>query len=60
MENITSRQVRDAVLTIDKYIQENLYSMHPRTPEKWFDTKMQIDKIVQRETGKSVYGQWEP
>ena len=55
--NIT--EVKDAVLTIDKFIQENLYSLHPKTIDKWFDTKMDIDKVVQQIAGKSVYGQWE-
>lgn len=60
MENEEMRQVREAILSIDKFIQKHLYSLDSRTTDKWFDTKMQIDKIVQRETGKSVYGQWEP
>lgn len=55
--NIT--EVKDAVLTIDKFIQENLYDLHPKTTDKWNDTKREIDKVVQQIAGKSVYGQWE-
>ena len=59
MENEEMKQAREAVLTIDKFIQKYLYSLHPKTTDKWNDTKMEIDKIVKQNVGKSVYGHWE-
>lgn len=58
-KKVDIKRARDAVLTIDKLIQEHLYSMHSKTVDKWNDTKREVDKIVERETGKSVYGYWE-
>lgn len=59
MENLESRQVRDAVITIDNFIKNHLYELHPKTVDRWFDVKTEIDKIVQKDTGKSVYGCWD-
>ena len=59
MNEVSTKQVRDAVITIDKFIQENLYSLDSRTVDKWFDTKMEIDRVVKRDAGKSVYGKWD-
>ena len=52
-------RVKDAVLTIDNFIKEKLYALHPKTVERWFETKTEIDRIIQREAGRSVYGVWE-
>lgn len=54
-----AKQIRDSILTIDATVQKYLYNLHPKTVDKWHDTKMDIDKIVQKEMGKSVYGYWE-
>ena len=59
MEKLEARQIRDAVITIDNFIKNHLYELHPKTVGKCFDVKTEIDNVVQKNTGKSVYGQWD-
>lgn len=59
MENSEARRTVNAVKTIDEFIQNHLYELHPKTVDRWFDVKMEISKVIEKSTGKSVYGQWD-
>lgn len=52
-----TNDIRNAVLVIDKFIADHLWSLDPRTPNRWYDVKTEIDKLYQKENGKSIYGQ---
>lgn len=59
MDNKEIKQIVDSIITIDNFIQKHLYELKPKTVSLWFDVKHDIDSIVIRKTGKSVYGQWD-
>ena len=58
VNNEEAKRIRDSIITIDETIQKYLYRLNPKTVEKWFDVKHNIDELVHDDIGKSVYGQW--
>lgn len=51
------KNIRAAILTIDKFLQDHLWDLSAKLPSKWFYVKTDIDELYQKATGKSVYGQ---
>ena len=40
-----NKDLDKAIDVINKYIQENLYYLHPKTTDRWWDVKRAIDVL---------------